>query len=81
MIPGGLLITIAVTMAPMLVYGVQETLGWLNVLEHGYRDLYEFWRVARGGWVPMELATIVAGLVALRFYRFAFLVAPIAIAC
>ena len=80
LIPGGLLITIAVTMAPMFVYGVQEALGWLNVPEGDFRDLYEFCRVARGGWVPMELATIVAGLIALRFYRFSFLIAPVAMA-
>ena len=80
MIPGGLLITIAVTMAPMFVYGVQDALGWLDVPRRDYRDIYEFWRVARGGWVPMELATIVAGLIALRFYRFSFLIAPVAMA-
>jgi hypothetical protein len=78
-IPGGLLITIAVTMAPMFVYGVQEALGWLDV-PADFRDLYEFCRVARGGWVPMELATVVAGVIALRFYRFPFLIAPIAMA-
>jgi hypothetical protein len=79
-IPGGLLITIAVTMAPIFVYGVQDALGWLNVPRRDYRDFYDFLRVARGGWVPMELATIVAGLIALRFYRFSFLIAPIAMA-
>ena len=79
-IPGGLLITIAVTMAPIFVYGVQDALGWLNVPRRDYRDFYDFLRVARGGWVPMELATIVAGLIALRFYRFPFLIAPIAMA-
>jgi hypothetical protein len=78
-IPGGLLITIAVTMAPMFVYGVQEALGWTNV-PSDYHDIYEFCRVVRGGAVPMELATIAAGLVGLRFYRFAFLVAPVAMA-
>jgi hypothetical protein len=36
--------------------------------------------MARGSWVPVELATIAAGLVALRFYRFPFLVAPVAVA-
>jgi hypothetical protein len=78
-IPGGLLITIAVTMAPMFVYGVQEGLGWTKV-PSDYRDVYEFCRVVRGGAVPMELATIAAGLIALRFYRFPFLIAPVAIA-
>jgi hypothetical protein len=79
MIPGGLLITVAGTMAPMFVYGVQEALDWLNV-PSDYHDIYEFCRVVRGGWVPMELATIAAGLTALRSYRFPFLLAPVAIA-
>jgi hypothetical protein len=79
-IPGGLLITIAVTMAPMFVYGVQDALGWLNVSGRDYSDIHEFWRFARGGSMPLELATIVAGLIALRFYRFPFLIAPIPMA-
>jgi hypothetical protein len=66
LIPGGLLLTIAVTMAPMFVYGVQEALGWLDVATRDYRDFYEFCRVARGSSVPLELATVVAGLIALR---------------
>jgi hypothetical protein len=80
MIPGGLLLTIAVTMAPLFVYGVQHALGWAGARQRDFRDLYEFCRMARGSWVPVELATIVAGLVGLRFYRFPFLVAPVAVA-
>jgi hypothetical protein len=80
LVPGGLLITIAVTMAPLFVYGVQDALGWLNVPGRDYHDLYEFCRMARGSWVPVELATIAAGIVALRSYRFPFLVAPVAVA-
>lgn len=80
-VPGGLLITVAVTMAPLFVYGVQEAFGWLSATgpDH-YRGFYEFCRWTRGSGVPMELATIAAGLTALRFYRFPFLVAPIAVA-
>jgi hypothetical protein len=80
LVPGGLLITIAVTMASLFVYGVQHALGWLNLSARDFRDLYEFCRMARGSWVPLELATIGAGLVALRCYRFPFLVAPVAVA-
>jgi hypothetical protein len=80
MIPGGLLITIAVTMAPLFVYGVQHALGWADVPRRGFRDLYEFCRMVRGSWVPVEIATVAAGLVALRAYRFPFLVAPVAVA-
>jgi hypothetical protein len=81
MIPGGLLITVAVTMAPLFVYGVQDALGWLHGAGHvGYRGFYAFCRWSIGSWVPMELAAIAAGLIALRFYRFPFLIAPIAVA-
>jgi hypothetical protein len=79
-IPGGLLITLAVTMAPLFVYGAQHGLGWADVPRRDFRALYEFCRMARGSWVPVELATAAAGLVALRFYRFPFLVAPVAVA-
>jgi hypothetical protein len=77
-IPGGLLIAVAVTMAPLFVYGLQDALGWWTHAEPGsYRDFYVW---IKASWLPMELATIVAGLVALRFWRFPFLVAPIAVA-
>ena len=77
-IPGGLLITVAVTMAPLFVYGLQDALGWWTHAEPGsYRDFYVW---IKASWLPMELATIAAGLVALRFWRFPFLVAPIAVA-
>jgi hypothetical protein len=77
-IPGGLLITIAVSMAPLLVYGVQDALGWWTHADPGnYRDFYVW---IKASWLPMELATVAAGLIALRFYPFPFLVAPIAFA-
>ena len=77
-IPGGLLITAAVTMAPLFTYGVQDALGWWTHAEPGnYRDFY-IW--IKASWLPMELATIAAGVVALRIWRFPFLIAPIAFA-
>ncbi|MEZ5932834.1 MAG: hypothetical protein R3F54_12900 [Alphaproteobacteria bacterium] len=77
-IPGGLCIAVAVTMAPLFVFGVQDALGWWLQGDPGnYRDFY---RWIKGGWLPMEVATIAAGLIALAFYRFPFLTAPIAVA-
>jgi hypothetical protein len=77
-IPGGLLIAVAVTMAPLFTYGVQDALGWWTHAEPGnYQDFY-IW--IKASWLPMELATIAAGVVALRFWRFPFLIAPIAFA-
>ena len=76
--PGGLCIVVAVTMAPLFVFGVQDALGWWTHRDPGdYRDFY---RWIKASWLPMEVATITAGLIALSFFRFPFLVAPIAVA-
>jgi len=71
--PGGLLIAVAVSMAPLAVYGIQDMLGlWSKFGKPGTtRDFY-IW--VRGSWVFMEIATIAAAALALRFYRFPFIV-------
>lgn len=75
-IPGGLLFTMAVCMAPPIIYGVQRVTGfWLQDDPGRYRDFYHW---IKGSWFLMELGTILAGFIALRFVRFPFLVAPIA---
>jgi hypothetical protein len=75
-VPGGLLVTMAVCMTPLAVYGFQSWLGVWGFDEPGqYRD---FHRWIRSGWFAMEVATIAAGLIALYFYRFPFLTAPVA---
>ncbi len=77
--PGGLLICIAVSMAPLAVYGIQAEFGWWSKFgtPGAVRDFYAW---IKGSWVFMEIATIVAGVVALRFYRFPFIVSLIAVA-
>jgi hypothetical protein len=78
-IPGGLMITVAVAMAPLAVYGVQDAFGWWG--DGGdpgrYRDFFAW---IKSSWLPMEAATVVAALVVLRFYRFPFTVAILSIA-
>lgn len=75
-VPGGLLVTAAVCMTPLAVYGFERMTGlWLQDVPGQYRDFYEW---IEGGWFFMEVATIAAGLIALRFVRFPFLTAPIA---
>jgi hypothetical protein len=78
-VPGGLLIAIAVSMAPLAVYGVQDALGlWGTYGKPGtYRDFYTW---IKGSWVFMEIAAIVAAAIALRFYPFPFIVSIIAFA-
>lgn len=75
-VPGGLLVTAAVCMTPLAVYGFERMTGlWLRQAPGDYRDFYAW---IKGGWFIMEVATIATGLVALRFVRFPFLTAPIA---
>ncbi len=77
--PGGLLIACAVAMAPLAVFGIQDWAGWWigDVKPGAYRDYY-IW--IKGGWVPMEIATVIAGLIALWFYPFPFIVAVVSLA-
>src|SRR5215813_12332352 len=78
-VPGGLLITIAVSMAPLAVYGIQDALDlWGRFGAPG--SVHDFYVWIKGSWVFMELAAIVAALVALRFYPFPFIVMIIAFA-
>jgi hypothetical protein len=75
-IPGGILFTVAVAMTPLAIYGLERATGYWPQSDPGsYREFHEW---IRGGWFLMELGTIVAGLVAMRFRRFPFLTAPIA---
>ncbi len=78
-VPGGLLIAIAVSMAPLAVYGIQDELGWWGKFGKP-GTVQDFYVWVKGSWIFMEVATVVAGVVALRYFRFAFIVAIIAVA-
>jgi hypothetical protein len=77
--PGGLLIAIAVSMIPLAVYGIQDSYSaWNQFGKPGtFRDFYVW---IKGSWIFMELGTIAGGIIALRFYRFPFIVFIIAFA-
>jgi hypothetical protein len=75
---GGLLITVAVSMAPLATYGIQDAVGWWSHGEPGeYRDLFVW---VRGSWVFMSLSAVAAGLIAFRLYRFPFILMIVATA-
>jgi hypothetical protein len=75
-IPGGLLFTLAVWMVPLAIYGLEQLTGiWPQGSPGTFRD-YHIW--VKGSWVLMEVGTILAGLIALKFIRFPFLTFPIA---
>jgi hypothetical protein len=74
--PGGLLFTLAVWMTPVAIYGLEQvTKVWPQVTPGDFRS-YHIWIM--GSWILMEVGTIVAGLIALKFIHFPFLTFPIA---
>ncbi len=57
--PGGLLIAIAVSMAPLAVYGIQDALDlWGQFGKPGTVQGFYVW--IKGSWIFMEIAAIVA---------------------
>jgi hypothetical protein len=77
-IPGGLLFTIAVCMTPLAVYGLERWTGFWPASDPGqYTNFHPY---INGSWLLMEATTVVAALIALRFWQFPFLTAPIAYA-
>ncbi|MDP1835737.1 MAG: hypothetical protein Q8K75_07395 [Chlamydiales bacterium] len=74
-VPGGLLITVAVCMVPLAIYGLQT---YLHLWPEGeIVDYPQFYYQVNSNWLLMEVATICAGLLALKFFPFPFLTFPI----
>jgi len=77
-VPAGILATLAVVLAPLAVWGVQQAMGlWPDTGSPGaYRDYH---RLVDGRWLAMEVATLAVGGVMLRRFRAPFLVMPVAV--
>jgi hypothetical protein len=75
LVAGGLLVTVAVSLVPLITYSIEDLAGvWPGTNPGPYK--YNPW--VHGSWIVMELSTIAAAAVALRFVRFSFLTAPMA---
>ena len=77
-IPAGLLITMAVCMTPLAVYGVERQLGFWPASDPG--SYTRFHPYINGSWIGMEAFTVLAAAIALRYFKFPFLTAPAAYA-
>ncbi|MDB5547534.1 MAG: hypothetical protein JWP21_981 [Tardiphaga sp.] len=77
--PGGLLIAIAVSMTPLAVYGLQDAFDAWGKFGNPNK-MGDFYVWIKGSFVFMELAAIAAAALALRFYRFPFIVVMAAVA-
>jgi hypothetical protein len=78
-IPAGITAALAVAMVPLAVYGLQRLIGLWPPVELDADTYRAFHERIDGRWVVMELATLLAGSIALLRYRLPFLVMPLAI--
>ncbi|MND56080.1 hypothetical protein D3C80_471760 [compost metagenome] len=78
-IPGGLLGAVAVGLTPLLVFATEQLTG-LWVLGDAQNDYHQYYTLVQGGWLAMEVATVLVGLAMLRLLPFPFIVMPMAIA-
>jgi hypothetical protein len=77
-VPAGLLITIAVCMTPLAVYGLERQFHLWPATDPG--SYVNFHPYINASWILMEIATVVASIIALRYFPFPFLTAPAAYA-
>lgn len=76
--PGGLLVTIAVCIVPLFIYGLEVTFNfWPERNAPGSYHQYHVW--VKSSWIFMEIGTIAAGALALKYFKVPFLTMPIAV--
>ncbi|MFG0630678.1 DUF2157 domain-containing protein [Pseudomonas sp. xss_2] len=78
-IAGGVLGAVAVSIVPLAVFAIERLLGWWP-LDDAQTDYHQYYTYVQGGWLLMEAATVLAGLLMLRLIPFPFIVMPIALA-
>jgi hypothetical protein len=77
-VQGGLLVTLAVCMTPLAIYSLEKACGWQVDGGFGQARTGLAWLKQSGFFV--QTGTILAALVAIRWFRFPLLAAPIAFA-
>jgi hypothetical protein len=79
-IPGGLLIAVAVSMVPMIIYGIQDALDLWRFAQGDPGEYHNFYPYINGSWIYMEIATVIVAALAAYFYRFSFILLIAAVA-
>ena len=79
-VPAGLSIAVAVSMTPLAIFGLQAEFGLWPEAFGDPGDYGDFYQWINASWIYMDLGTVAAACVALRFYPFAFITAIMAVA-
>lgn len=78
-VAAGVLAAVAVSIVPLAVFAIERLAGWWP-LDDAQGDYHQYYTYVQGGWLAMEAATVLAGLLMLRLIPFPFIVMPIAVA-
>lgn len=77
-VPAGILATVAVGLVPLVVFAFEEAFDLWPTRAYGeYSDFYSY---ISSSWAALELATVLAAVLAWRRHRVSFLLAPLALA-
>ncbi|MBM3108279.1 DUF2157 domain-containing protein [Pseudomonas sp. P66] len=76
-VPAGVLGAVAVSIVPLAVFAIERLTGFWP-LEDTQSKYHNYYTYVQGGWLLMEAATVVAGLLMLRLIPFPFIIMPIA---
>jgi len=78
-VAAGVLAAVAVSIVPLAVFAVERLAGWwpLDDVQANYHQYYTY---VQGGWLAMEAATVLAGLLMLRLVPYPFIIMPVAVA-
>ncbi len=77
-VSGGLLVTAAVAITPLVVYSLEKMFGIWPTEPGGYGAQYsDYWILIKPCWVYIEGITLIFALLTLRWVRFSFLAAVI----
>ncbi len=77
-IPAGLLVAVAISMVPLIIYGIQDA---LDLWKYGDPGKYKnFLPYMNGSWIYMEIGTIIAAALAVWRYPFPFILLIAAVA-
>ncbi len=74
-IPSGICATFVVALAPLAIYGLQQAMGWWPD-DTTYREYHHY---IKWHWIYLELGTLAIGAILAWFYRYPFMLMPIAV--
>ena len=74
-IPAGICATFVIAMTPLGIYGLQQGMGWWPD-DTVYQEYYHY---IKWHWIYLELGTLAIGIIMAWYYRYPFMIMPVAI--